>query len=211
MRAALVFCVLLFGCNRQTELGTVAPPKGWTVSTTTSHASVIDDLRLDYKERQSMTITTATSPSGQQELRVIKLRSQDPTFSLLARIAGYRGPGARRIDTVGDLSIDELDTDDGYHIALQIVPPASDNPDQVTRTPTLLASCTGSIAERDPCRKAIAKAVDAAKDDADGSWLYWYIGGLAFAALVIGRRLQIGRRLLPPKGPSGLPNARVRK
>ena len=58
--------------------------------------------------------------------------------------------------------------------------------------------------------RAIHKSIDAVRSDSDDWWIYSYVIGLIFAALVIGRWLQLGRRLLPPKGPSGLPVARVR-
>ena len=207
----LVILAALAACNRETQLGTVEPPEGWTRVDNAERDPAIANLYLDYRERKTLTVDTFASSKGER-LRVIKLRTEFPTTSLLARLSGYRGPGARRLDTIGDLGIDELALDQTYHLALQIQAPPSDDPNKVTRTSTLIASCLGPLSPiaESPCRRAIARTVDAAKDDADGSWLYWYIAGLVFAALVIGRRLQIGRRLLPPKGPSGLPTARVR-
>jgi hypothetical protein len=212
MRLVVLALIALLGCNRETQLGTVTPPDAWTRVEDADRDPALAKLYLDYRERKTLSIFIYEGPTGER-LRVISWRSEFPTTSLLARLTGFRGRGAHRLDTMGDLAIDELVLDDSYHVGLQIQPEASDDPDKVTRTSTLLASCIGAASATDvksPCRRAIARTIAAAKDDADGSWMYWYIAGLVFAALVIGRRLQIGRRLLPPKGPSGLPTARVR-
>lgn len=203
--------IALSGCNRETELAKIHPPKGW-VETTAGNSETIANLYLDYRERKTLEIHTYVAPTGER-LRTITLTSELPPQSLLGRLTKYRRPN--KTETFGDLVIDSLDADDERHVGVQVAQPPSDDPDRVVRSRTLLASCLAApaqtIAAQGPCMRAIGDSVATAKDDADGSWMYWYIGGLAFAALVIGRRLQIGRRLLPPRPTGRLPEAKLRR
>jgi hypothetical protein len=197
-------------CNRETQLAKVHPPKGWS-ETTAGNSEALADLYLDYRERKTLEIHTYVSPTGER-LRTITLKSEFAPQALLGRLTKYRR--ANKTETFGDLVLDSIDADDERHVGIQVSQPPSEDPDKVVRSATLLASCLAvpaeQVAAKGPCMQAIRRSVAVMKDDADGSWMYWYIAGLGFAALVIGRRLQIGRRLLPPKGPGGLPKARVR-
>jgi hypothetical protein len=213
VRFAVVMLIALAavsGCNRETQLAKIQPPQGWT-ETTEGNSEAVADLFLDYRERRTLEIHTYVSPTGER-LRAITLKSEFEPQSLLGRITNYRR--ANKTETFGDLVIDSIDAEDERHVGIQVPQPPSTDPDKVVRSATLLASCLAApgqqVAAKGPCMRAITNSVAVMKDAADGSWMYWYIGGLAFAALVIGRRLQIGRRLLPPKGPGGLPKAKVR-
>ncbi|HLL21911.1 MAG TPA: hypothetical protein VK427_07260, partial [Kofleriaceae bacterium] len=153
-------------------------------------------------------VTTYAPVGGGERLRVIELRSQaEPGMLLRRSVRG--GWDVRRTHAIGDLVVDELASSAGYHVGLGIRD-ATDNPDAVVRTPVLIASCLGPTTPKSACRRSLARAVDAATDEADGSWLYTYFALLGFATLVIGRRLQIPRRLLPPKPSGRLPVARLR-
>jgi hypothetical protein len=218
---AALIAITTFGCYHEPSLDVVDAPQGWTRLTETAagHAAAIEVLRLEYRERKTLAIETYESPATGDRLQVIRLRSQHAAPTLLARLAQHRGPGVYRQDTIGQLSIDFLDTPQAHHVGLGVEPEPSDDPDKVARGSILLASCIAgpnatraptAVDTHHPCIRAVAAAIDEVKDEADGSWMYWYIAGLVFASLVIGRRLLLGRRLLPPKSPSGLPVARVR-
>jgi hypothetical protein len=216
VRFAVVMLIALAagtGCNRETQLAKIQPPQGWT-ETTEGNAEAVAALYLDYRERRTLEIHTYVSPTGER-LRAITLKSEFAPQSLLGRLTKYRR--ANKTETFGDLVIDSIDADDERHVGIQVPQPPGEDPDKVVRSSTLLASCLAApaptqeeVAAKGPCMHAITNSVAVMKDAAGGSWMYWYIGGLAFAALVIGRRLQLGRRLLPPKGPGSLPEAKVR-
>jgi hypothetical protein len=212
VRLAVVMLIALSAaCNRETQLAKIQPPNGW-IEITEGNAQAVANLGLDYRERKTLEIHTYVSPTGER-LRAITLASELAPQSLLGRLTKYRR--ANKTETFGDLVIDSIDADDERHVGIQVPKPPSTDPDKVVRSSTLLASClaapTKEVAPKGPCMHAIDDSLAVAKDDADGSWMYWYIAGLAFAALVIGRRLQIGRRLLPPRPTGRLPEAKLRR
>jgi hypothetical protein len=199
---------LLVACSRGPSLGGVDAPNGW--KRVASDELLLNELGVEYRERKTAHVDTFEGPGGEQ-LRVIRLDSRYSAMHLLSRLTNRLG--AYRIDTVGDLTIDALDTDNGHHVGFEIQAPPSDDPDKVTRGQIMLASCTAPLGppqKKDPCMQAVAGTIAELRDEADGSWIYWYVAALAFASIIIGRQLLIGRRLLPPKGPGGLPVARVR-
>ena len=215
MRFLLLALVVLFGCNRELSLEPVRAPKGWSKVESVDPHVVLRDLGVEYRERKDAAIVTYASPDGDQ-LRVITLRSQVPLRSLLARLANERiwpTPHTK----AGQFTVEVLGSRAALHVGFEIAPEPSDNPDAIVRSEIMIASCTPArnpvpaMEDADPCVRAIHKSIDSVRSDSDDWWIYSYVIGLIFAALVIGRWLQLGRRLLPPKGPSGLPTARVRK
>lgn len=208
MRYAWVLWIALVACNRETEIAKVEPPAGWS-EVTAGNAAAIGDLALDYRERRTLAIRTYESPAGER-LRVITLQSGFAPQSLIGRLTKYRR--ANPTQALGDLVIDSLDADDERHVGVQIARPPSNDPDRVVRSPTLVVSCLAPrVDATGPCMRAIDASVAAMKDAAGGSWMYWYIAGIAFAALVFGRYLQIPWRLMPSKSPTRLPQATLRK
>ena len=211
----LLLALVLVGCNRELSLEPVQPPKAWTKTISADPHVVLRDLGVEYRERKDAAITTYKSPAGDQ-LRVITVRSQVSVHSLLARLANERGVWPKPHTKAGAFTVETIRSLGQLHVGFEIAPEPSDNPDAVDRAQIMIATCTPAHAvvpamtDNDPCVRAIHKSIDAVKSSSDNWWVYSYIIGLIFAALVLGRWLQLGRRLLPPKGPSGLPVARVR-
>jgi hypothetical protein len=133
------------------------------------------------------------------------------------RLGGERGLHSQRHTIKGQFTVDTLGARNGLHVGFQIAPEPSDNPEAIERSQMMIATCMPANAavptmyDSDPCVRAVHKSIDALKSDSDDWWIYSYAIGIVFAVLILGRWLQLGRRLLPPKGPSGLPEARVRK
>jgi hypothetical protein len=211
----LLLALLLIGCNRELSLEPVRAPKGWTEVASADPHVALRELGIEYRERKDAAIVSYASPTGDQ-LRVITVRSQVPLRSLLARLANVRGLGPSPHTQTGQFTVETIASHAALHVGFEIAPEPNDNPDAVERSQLMIASCTPardrvpSMYDKDPCVRAIHASIDAVRSDSDDWWVYSYIAGLIFAALVIGRWLQLGRRLLPPKGPSGLPVARVR-
>ncbi len=218
----LVIALLVAGCNRELSFEPIRAPKGWTTVTSADPHVLLRDAGIEYRERKDATITTYASPNGDQ-LRVITVRSGVPMRSLLARLANERGLWPAPHTDHGQFSVETIGARDALHVGFAISPEPSDDPDKVDRAELMIASCIPSrsyvpapfrvptMYDDDPCVRAIHASITATKSDSDNWWVYTYVAGLIFAALVIGRWLQLGRRLLPNRGPSGLPSARARK
>ena len=210
-----MLALLVVGCNRELSLEPVRAPKGWAKVESADPHVILRDLGVEYRERKDATIVTYASPTGDR-LRVITVRSRFSVGSLLARLANERGVWAQPHTKAGQLTVETINDRASLHVGFEIAPEPSNDPDKIDRAALMIASCTPArdpaptMYDKNPCVRAIHNSIDALRSDSDDWWVYSYVIGLIFAALVIGRWLQLGRRLLPPKGPSGLPVARVR-
>jgi hypothetical protein len=212
----LVIELLLIGCNRELSFEPIREPKGWSKTTSRDADAFLLEIGVEYRERKNASIVTYKSPAG-DHLLVVTFESQIPMQSLLVRLGGERGLHSQRHTIKGQFTVDTLGARNGLHVGFQIAPEPSDNPEAIERSQMMIATCMPANAavptmyDSDPCVRAVHKSIDALKSDSDDWWIYSYAIGIVFAVLILGHWLQLGRRLLPPKGPSGLPEARVRK
>lgn len=212
----MLAALLSAGCNRELTLEPVSAPKGWAPYNSADPHVLLRDLGVEYRERKDAVITTYAAPNGDQ-LRIVTFKSQIPMQSLLVRMGNERGLHAQRHTIKGQFTVDVLGARDALHVGFQIAPEPNDNPDAVDRSQMMIASCipasgrVPTMYDDDPCVRAVQKSIKSLESDSDDWWIYSYAIGIIFAALILGRWLQLGRRLLPPKGPSGLPPARARR